>query len=104
MDRWSQGWDPVRKLWSVSWVRAQLGDFAGYPMALFCRRSFLSVLLNLVWKAVISPFFLGTLRSVKAVTHGGFHCPFLPSWPLSHRVGGAGRQSTAARFFPAQVD
>lgn len=37
-------------------------------MALFYHRSFLPVLLNPVWKVVISPFFLGALRSVKAVT------------------------------------
>lgn len=58
----------VRRLWSVSKVKAQLGDFAGNPMALFCHRSFLPVLLNLVWKVVISPFLLATLRSVKAAT------------------------------------
>lgn len=67
MDWWSQGWDPVGKLWSVSQVKAQLG-FAGNPMALFYHRSFLPMLLNPVWKLVIYSFFLGALRCVKAVT------------------------------------
>lgn len=68
MDWWSQGWDPVRKLQSVSQVKAQLGDFSGNPVALFCHRSFLPMLLNPVGEVVISPFFLGTLRLVKAAT------------------------------------
>lgn len=59
------------------------------------------MLLNLVWKVVISPFFLGTLRSMKAATRS-LSLPF--SAALVHPVEAAGWQSTGARFFPAWVD
>lgn len=68
MDQQSEGWDPFRKLLSVSQIKAELHDLAGNSVFLFCCRSLMPCCYNLVWKVVISPFSLGALRSVQAVT------------------------------------
>lgn len=77
MHRLSQGWNPAGKLWSVSRVKAQFVHFAGNLTALFCHRSFL--------ESCHFSILPGNTQVCESCDRG-FHCPFLPLWPLSYHV------------------